>query len=72
MGFVGITMSPKVKFEVEGWECLRCGHQWIPRVMTETEPTICPKCKSPYWNKPRRDRVAEQRVKKPQVKGVKI
>jgi hypothetical protein len=48
-------MSPKVKFEVEGWECLRCGHKWIPRIMTDVEPTICPKCKSPYWDKPRRN-----------------
>ncbi len=29
--------------------CLRCGHTWIPR--TEEIPKVCPKCKSPYWNK---------------------
>ena len=28
--------------------CKRCGHSWIPRI---TEITVCPKCKSPYWNR---------------------
>lgn len=31
--------------------CKRCGHTWTPR---QQEITICPKCKSPYWNKARR------------------
>jgi len=44
-------MNPKVKFEVEGYECARCGHRWVPR--SEAHPTICPKCKSPYWDRPR-------------------
>ena len=43
----------KVKFEVEGFECERCSHKWIPRNKKET-PAVCPKCKSPYWNKPRK------------------
>jgi len=42
----------KVKIEVEGFECERCGHQWIPR--GNENPSVCPKCKSPYWNKPRK------------------
>jgi hypothetical protein len=46
-------MSPKIKFEVEGYECSRCQHRWIPRTKTDVEPTICPSCKSPYWDKPR-------------------
>ncbi len=35
-------------------ECLRCGHTWYPR--TNRLPKVCPnrKCKSPYWNKPRK------------------
>ena len=32
--------------------CKRCGHKWIPRKEGE-EPRVCPKCKSPYWNKER-------------------
>ena len=31
--------------------CLRCGYTWHNR--TE-EPKQCPRCKSMYWNKPRR------------------
>ena len=30
--------------------CLRCGHNWLPRVES---PIRCPTCKSPYWGKPR-------------------
>ena len=31
----------------------RCEHEWIPRKKKET-PVICPECKSPYWNKPKK------------------
>ena len=34
--------------------CYRCGHKWIPRETTTEEPKECPKCKSPYWNTPRK------------------
>jgi len=34
-------------------KCERCGHTWVPR---KAEVIICPKCKSPYWNKPRQVR----------------
>ncbi len=35
--------------------CERCEHEWIPRdADPKSEPRVCPKCKSPYWNKPRR------------------
>jgi len=33
------------------WKCNRCGNEWIPRITTV--PKKCPKCTSPYWNKPR-------------------
>lgn len=32
------------------YTCFRCTYSWIPRV---SKPTVCPKCKSPYWRKPR-------------------
>jgi len=32
-------------------KCLRCGHEWATR---QEMPTICPKCKSPYWDKERK------------------
>ena len=41
------------KIEVPGFKCERCGHIWRPRNETD-EPRVCPKCKSPYWNKPRK------------------
>jgi len=33
------------------FKCLRCDHEWIPR--REEHPRVCPKCKSPYWDRPR-------------------
>jgi len=31
-------------------KCLRCGHEWVPR---QSVIRVCPKCHSPYWDKPR-------------------
>lgn len=53
---------------IQGFECDRCGHQWIPRLKIDEEPTICPKCKSPYWNKPRRIDLAKQESSEELVK----
>jgi len=47
------------KVMVEAWKCGRCEHVWLPRKTTEGEPTICPACKSPYWNKPRQRKKKE-------------
>ena len=33
-----------------GIQCKRCGHSWYPK---GPEVRICPKCKSPYWDKAR-------------------
>ena len=37
----------------------RCGHEWLPRARDADgrveRPTVCPKCKSPRWDKPKRD-----------------
>ena len=41
----------KVQLLVWGFRCERCGHEWVPRDK-EQEPRVCPKCKSPYWNRP--------------------
>lgn len=43
----------KIPITVMGYRCERCGHEWVPRE-AETEPRVCPKCKSPYWDRPRR------------------
>jgi len=37
--------------------CFRCYHTWKRR--KEKPPKVCPKCKSPYWSKPRK-RVSKQ------------
>jgi DNA-directed RNA polymerase subunit RPC12/RpoP len=36
---------------LKGYKCERCGHTWVP--VSEERPRVCPKCKSPYWDKPR-------------------
>ena len=32
-------------------KCVRCGHMWLRRVVTQ--PVKCPKCQSPYWDRPK-------------------
>ena len=46
----------KIMISVEGYKCERCGHEWIPRTKIDKDPTICPGCKSAYWNKPRKNK----------------
>jgi predicted Zn-ribbon and HTH transcriptional regulator len=43
----------KIKITVWGFRCERCGHEWVPHDINK-EPTVCPKCKNPYWNQPRK------------------
>jgi hypothetical protein len=43
----------RVPITVMGCRCDRCDFEWIPRILDE-EPKFCPKCKSPYWNTPRK------------------
>jgi predicted Zn-ribbon and HTH transcriptional regulator len=37
---------------IKGHRCYRCGHEWKPNNMKQL-PKVCPKCKSPYWDKPK-------------------
>ena len=53
---------------IEAFQCTRCGHVWAPRggilvgAVTEDEkPKVCPRCKSPYWDRPRRRPVDSSR-----------
>jgi hypothetical protein len=32
------------------FQCHRCSHQWPSK---QKSPIICPRCKSPYWNRPK-------------------
>ncbi len=43
----------RVPITVMGYKCERCGHEWFPRDVSK-EPRVCPKCKSPYWDVPRK------------------
>lgn len=36
--------------QLTGCRC-RCGHEWLPR--GDERPSVCPKCKSPRWDKPK-------------------
>ena len=38
---------------LKGYQCERCEHKWVPRDHGE-RPRVCPKCKSPYWDKPKK------------------
>jgi hypothetical protein len=46
-------------FKIE-YTCKRCSHKWTPR-NPEKKPEVCPnpKCKSPYWDKPRQKKNQE-------------
>ena len=37
-------------------QCSRCSHRWIPR---KREVRVCPRCHSPYWDRPRSEPVPE-------------
>jgi rubrerythrin len=39
------------EIKLKGYVCERCGHKWVPR--SQEKPTVCPNCKSPYWDKQR-------------------
>ena len=38
--------------KVNGARC-RCGHEWMPWKKGD-RPKVCPKCKSPNWDVPKR------------------
>ena len=36
--------------------CSRCGHEWVPKQTEQLAlPRVCPRCKNPNWNDPRRE-----------------
>ncbi len=49
----GRYIVARVPITLMGFQCERCDYQWIPRDI-EQEPKVCPSCKSPYWNRPRK------------------
>lgn len=45
------------EIKLDGYICERCEHTWVSRSTSEGKPTVCPKCKSPYWDTPRKLKV---------------
>ncbi len=53
----------RITIEVDGFECERCGYQWIGRWPRDVpvskrkgeppEPRMCPRCKSKLWDVPK-------------------
>ena len=45
---------------IQAFKCERCGHVWVPRQPKDggeiVMPKVCPTCKSPYWDTPRRQK----------------
>lgn len=39
---------------LQGYRCEGCLHEWVPRRSSTTGPRTCPKCRSLYWDTPRR------------------
>jgi DNA-directed RNA polymerase subunit M/transcription elongation factor TFIIS len=42
--------------------CERCEHRWIPRDWENKDqglPLVCARCKSPYWNRPKKAQASE-------------
>jgi hypothetical protein len=44
----------RIPITVMGYRCERCAHEWVPRCDLTVQPRVCPKCFSPYWDRPRR------------------
>ena len=38
---------------IEGYKCERCNYKWAPRTKG-IKPVTCPKCRSAYWDRPRK------------------
>ena len=45
---------------VQQQTCLRCANKWWPR--RPQKPLRCPRCKSPYWDRPRKLKTAPSPV----------
>ena len=61
----------RVPITVIGYRCDRCGHEWVPRDFSNL-PKVCPKCKSPYWNVPKRESAMTYEEFRDKVKEVLI
>lgn len=62
--------------KLDGYICDRCEHTWISRNLNgcegEEKPKVCPKCKSPYWNIPRKNESAARSVRETKKETEKL
>lgn len=56
-----VPEMPKVRITVMGYRCERCNHEWVPRDDAHL-PRVCPKCKSPYWDIPRKKKNNKEKI----------
>ncbi len=49
-GRIFLYYMAKREIKVYECQCERCKHKWVTR--SEGLPIVCPRCKSPYWDKP--------------------
>ena len=51
-------------------KCLRCCHKWFRRL--RSYPLICPKCKTPYWDRIKRSikKDAEINIKEESIRNM--
>jgi len=51
------------EIKLDGYVCERCKHIWVPRLIQsiDKKPLVCPKCKSPYWNIPKKIKSKEKK-----------
>lgn len=45
--FKRLSPNNKMTKNLEYCECLKCGHEWLPR---KKNPLMCPRCKNYYWD----------------------
>jgi len=49
------------KLNLKFYSCNRCNHSWLSkRRTTDFVPKWCPNCKSPYWNKKRKNKLKKK------------
>lgn len=55
---LGVTSRmPDTQVTMSAYQCNRCDHVWVPKLYkSDSRPKVCPKCKSAYWESPRREK----------------
>jgi len=44
-----------MEVKLDGWKCERCEYSW-PKRRDGNYPKICPKCRSYYWDRARKEK----------------